>query len=229
MITFDAIRRLWHITDDYGYTDEQLTEFAALWGPVPSVLAAYYGQLGAHGPLNQTQDSLVEPDLFLKSCEIRQSHPEQNLQHWTDQPGYQVFYTENQGNCAWAVRTEDATQDDPPVWVSDGPRPQAWSLESDSVSDFLTSMAHLQAGFALPFSSELCWVDLDNLPTIWERFAVKAKPFRSTRGTEFFGNHDDDSVVVMYGDDDVWLLYASATEAHFDQIQSVLGEIVKEP
>ncbi|MCL2466857.1 MAG: hypothetical protein FWF02_14480 [Micrococcales bacterium] len=221
--TFDTIRRLWAITDDHGFTGEQLAEFAALWGPIPAVLDAYYRQLGAHRPLNQTQDSLVEPSDVVKEYEIQAAHPEWNYPYWMDQPDYQVFYGENQGNYAWAVLAADAAQSDPPVWVSEGP--QTWSRESDSVSDFLTSMAHLQAVFALPFSSGLCSVELDDLPTVGERFAVKAAPFQRTRGTEFFGNHDDDSIVVMYEDDDVWMIYASGTKAHFDQMQSVLCEI----
>jgi hypothetical protein len=95
-------------------------------------------------------------------------------------------------------------------------------------------MAHLHAGFGLPFSIEdIYMVSKAEANAIRDKFQMKCAPFlrwlsgNGTKpGTEFYGNHPCDSIVLMRNAD-YDLFYASGNEDSFKEMHeflSTLGE-----
>jgi hypothetical protein len=138
-----------------------------------------------------------------------------------------VFYTENQGVFLWAIKSADAGQDDPPVYVIENePGVESWHRESDTMTDFLTSMAYFQAGLFLPHTSDGVYsATTDDVTAIQSRFTPVCRPFQCTHRAEFYGNHDDESLVLMFPmhpGDDTEFFYAAGTQEHGDQMKALL-------
>ena len=86
---------------------------------LPEELRAYYLQLGATKSVNQSFNSLATP---------------QQLYFAGD---YLCFCEENQGVVMWAIRKEDLTISNPPVWGNYGSETDPdWVLETQTLSDF---------------------------------------------------------------------------------------------
>ena len=86
---------------------------------LPQMFRAYYLQLGATKSVNQSFNSLATP---------------QQLYFAGD---YLCFCEENQGVVMWAIRKEDLTISNPPVWGNYGSETDPdWVLETQTLSDF---------------------------------------------------------------------------------------------
>lgn len=86
---------------------------------LPQMFRAYYLQLGATKSVNQSFNSLATP---------------QQLYFAGD---YLCFCEENQGVVMWAIRKEDLTIFNPPVWGNYGSETDPdWVLETQTLSDF---------------------------------------------------------------------------------------------
>ena len=223
---FAPIRRLWNISGNHGFTSDQMARLIAIWGDIPSLLIQYYRQLGVQKELNGIGSGfahlVLPPDPKHQSVWLPPVAPPND---------YLEFYYEEQGIYTWGIRSADLTLDDPPVYVTEGyPEDNpVWYLESPNLSDFLLTMAHFQAIGQLPFSSPSHYsISADEEKRVKAKFRVLCRPFEHAWGAVFYGNHDDDSIMIMHdsnnleNEEEIELAYSSGAKGHYDEMLAVL-------
>ena len=123
----ENIKKLYNLTPKNckGFSEAQLLKAEKrLHITLPEEFRAYYLQLGATKSVNQSYNSLATP---------------QQLYFAGD---YLCFCEENQGVVIWAIRKEDLTNPNPPVWGNYGSETDSdWVLENPKLSDFWLYMA----------------------------------------------------------------------------------------
>jgi len=206
MTDFSTIKKLFHITESCGFASDEIQVVKDIFGDLPKVFTDYYTELGKIQNLNHTQDLLVIPERF------------QYYKH----DDYLIFYSENQRACVWGIHKDDLSKSDPPVYMSEDQK--TWKLETKTLTVFFTAMAFLQAGFALEFPCNTFYeLEPDELDFITENFASKDVSFKQwLDGINFYGNYDDDVIVIMAGNQ---LFYASNSETHFLEMDKVLSKL----
>lgn len=208
MTEFTEIKRLFGITDDNGFSLEEIAQHKAVCEAIPQVLHDYYATLGKIQSLNHTQDQLLTP----------------NRLKFSKNNDFLIFYAENQYACVWGIQKEDLHEVNPPVYMSsDGVQ---WQKECETLTDFLNAMALLQAVFALPFYLEdFSFINEEEKRFITENFKKKAYCFTQWLGIEFYGNTDIDVIAVIKNQDCYDLLYASNNEQQFEKIDALLHNL----
>ena len=118
----ENIKKLYNLTPKNckGFSEAQLLKAEKRLNiTLPQMFRAYYLQLGATKSVNQSFNSLATP---------------QQLYFAED---YLCFCEENQGVVMWAIRKEDLTISNPPVWGNYGSETDPdWVLETQTLSDF---------------------------------------------------------------------------------------------
>jgi len=118
----ENIKKLYNLMpkDCKGFSEGQLSKAEKRLNiTLPQMFRAYYLQLGATKMVNQSFNSLATP---------------QQLYFAGD---YLCFCEENQGVVMWAIRKEDLTISNPPVWGNYGSETDPdWVLETQTLSDF---------------------------------------------------------------------------------------------
>lgn len=210
MKKFSKIRNLFGITDNNGYSEEELIPFTQGNPIISSVLKSYYIQLGKVNELNHTQDNLITPERF------------KNFQN----KDYYIFYSENQCVGVWGIRKKDLNIDNPKVFFSYDEK--KWELECEKLTDFLNAMANLQAVFSLPYSKEeFSFINKSELEIIKQNFRKKEYSFSKWIGIDFYGNNDNDVIVVMKDNGIYNLLYSSRIEEHYEKMNDILKGLGK--
>jgi hypothetical protein len=206
MTDFSTIKKLFHITGPNGFSNDEIQIIKNNFGSLPQVFVDYYTELGKIQKLNNTQDSLVAVDRLINYA--------------TDE--YLIFYTENQHACVWGIHKDDLSKNNPPVYMSFDE--QEWNLETETLTDFFTAMAYLQAGFGLEFTLEDFYELNDKeLGFIKENFKNKGVSFSQwLGGINFYGNHDDDVIIIESTNQ---MFYSSNTEEHFVEMDKVLSKL----
>lgn len=206
MTDFSIIKKLFHITEPNGFANDEIQIVKNIFGQLPQVFVDYYTELGKIQSLNQTQDLLIIPERF------------QYYKH----NDYLIFYSENQWACVWGIHKDDLSKSNPPVFMStDG---KEWNLETETLTEFFTAMAFLQAGFALEFPCNTFYeLEQYELDFVVENFRNKGVSFRQwLEGIRFYGNYDDDVIVIMANNQ---LFYAANTDEHFTELDNVLSKL----
>ncbi|RUT71028.1 hypothetical protein D0817_07790 [Flavobacterium cupreum] len=206
MADFSIIKKLFHITETNGFSNDEIQTVKNIFGKLPGILVDYYAELGKVQNLNHTQDLLIIPERL------------QYYKH-TD---YLIFYSENQKACVWGIHKDDLLKDNPPVYMSYDEK--QWYLETESLTDFFTAMAFLQAGFGLEFPKNTFYeLEKHELKFISENFKNKGYSFKKwLEGICFYGNYDDDVIVLQATNQ---LFYAANTKEHFVELDSVLSSL----
>jgi hypothetical protein len=206
MTDFSIIKKLFHITESNGFTNDEIQIVKNIFGQLPQVFVDYYTELGKNQSLNHTQDLLIIPERF----------------QYYKQNDYLIFYSENQRACVWGIHKDDLSKPNPPVFMStDG---KEWNLETETLTEFFTAMAFLQAGFALKFPCNTFYeLEQHELDFVVENYRNKGVSFRQwLEGIRFYGNYDDDVIVIMANNQ---LFYAANTDEHFTELDKVLSKL----
>ncbi len=206
MTDFSTIKKLFNISKPNGFANEEIQAVKNIFGNLPQVFVDYYSEFGKIQNLNHTQDSLIIPERF------------QYFKH----DNYLIFYHENQRACVWGIHKDDLSKPNPPVYMSYDEK--EWNLETETLTDFFTAMAFLQAGFALEYTAE-CFYEIDDegLNFIVENYKNKGVSFKQwTEGINFYGNHDDEVIFVMSNNQ---IFYSSNIEKHFLELDEVLSKL----
>ena len=118
----ENIKKLYNLTPKNckGFSEAQLLKAEKrLHITLPEEFRAYYLQLGATKMVNQSFNSLATPQQLYFAG------------------NYLCFCEENQGVVMWAIRKEDLTISNPPVWGNYGSETDPdWVLETQTLSDF---------------------------------------------------------------------------------------------
>ena len=204
---FSAIKKMYNINEPNGFNDDEINSIYLIFNNLSQVLVDYYSELGKIERLNHTQDSLITPDKF----------------QYFKNDDYLIFYRENQSVCVWAIHKNDLMKTNPPVYMSEDEKD--WRLEADTLCDFFTAMAYLQAVFALDYGAETYYeIEENALAYIRNHYVNKGVAFKQwTTGIEFYGNYDDSIIVVMGGGQH--LLYSSDNKEHFDEMNADLSKL----
>ena len=123
----ENIKKLYNLTPKNckGFSEAQLLKAEKrLLITLPEEFRAYYLELGATKSVNQSCNSLATPQqLYLAG-------------------DYLCFCEENQGVVMWAIRKEDLTNPNPPVWGNYGSETDPnWIQETQNLSDFWLYLA----------------------------------------------------------------------------------------
>lgn len=206
MTDFSVLKKLFHITEPNGFTDDELQVVKNIFGELPQVFVDYYKELGRIQNLNHTQDLLIIPERF----------------QYYKNDDYLIFYSENQKVCVWGIHKDDLSNPNPPVYMSYDEK--EWNPETETLTDFFTAMAFLQAGFALEFTCDTFYeLEPHELDFIFQNFRNKEVSLRQwVEGVKFYGNHDDDVIIIM---SDNQMYYSSNTEEHFLEMDKVLSKL----
>lgn len=207
MADFSMIKKLFRISEKNGFSEECVNSAIAKFNGLPKVLVNYYLELGKVFSLNNSQDRLFSPD------EIGETGD------------YIEFYMENQYVCRWCIAKKDLNKEDPPVFItSDG---ELFEKESDSLSDFLCTMAHLQGMFGLDYSSEdILDIEEESANIIRSKFKKKdVLPFKTWMEVEFYGNNDDEVIALISNSDFYNVCYASMNEENFEIIDKFFDQL----
>jgi hypothetical protein len=209
MTDFSKIKKLFGITEPNGFTNDEIQVVKDIFGDLPAVFVDYYTELGKIQNLNQTQDLLIVPERF------------QYFKH----NDYLIFYYENQRACVWGIHKDDLSKRNPPVYMSYDEK--EWNLETETLTDFFTAMAFLQAGFALEFPSNTFYeIEPNDLDFIIKNYSDKSVSFKQwLEGIQFYGNHDDEVIIITGGNQ---MFYSSNTENHFLEMDEVLSKLGSE-
>jgi len=209
MTDFSKIKKLFGITEPNGFTENEIQVVKDIFGDLPAVFVDYYTELGKIQNLNQTQDLLIVPERF------------QYFKH----NDYLIFYYENQRACVWGIHKDDLSKRNPPVYMSYDEK--EWNLETETLTDFFTAMAFLQAGFALEFPSNTFYeIEPNDLDFIIKNYSDKGVSFKQwLEGIQFYGNHDDEVIIITGGNQ---MFYSSNTENHFLEMDKVLSKLGSE-
>lgn len=208
MTTFKEIQQLFGITQNNGFSTEEIFASKDVCENLPKVLFDYYLQLGKIKELNQTQDRLIEPG------KLRLSKNDDFL----------IFYVENQCACVWGIAVNDLNTDNPSVYMSY--EEMEWDKETNSLTEFLWAMANLQAVFALPFGSEeFRFINPAELKIIEANFKKKPISFSKWIGIEFYGNDENQVIAVQRNEDYFDLIYAANNEPQFLEMNKILFEL----
>lgn len=208
MTDFSIIKKLFKITEPNGFSNDQIQNIKDIFGQLPQVFVDYYMELGKIQNLNHTQDSLIVPERF------------QYYKH----DDYLMFYSENQKACVWGIHKDDLSKTNPPVYMSSDEKD--WNLETETLTDFFTAMAYLQAIFGLEFGCDTYYqLEQSDLNVVVENFQNKGFSFKQwLQGISFYGNYDDDVIMISSNYD---MFYAANTEAHFIELDKVLSKLGK--
>jgi hypothetical protein len=206
MTDFSIIKKLFHITEPNGFTNDEIQSVKNIFGELPEVFVDYYSELGRIQSLNQTQDLLITPERF----------------QYYKQNDYLIFYSENQKACVWGIHKDDLLKPNPPVFMSTDEK--EWNLETETLTEFFTAMAFLQAGYALEFPCNTFYeLEQHELDFVVENFRNKGVSFRQwLEGINFYGNYEDDVIIIMANNQ---LFYAANTKEHFTELDNVLSKL----
>ncbi len=206
MTDFTLIKRLFNITQDNGFSPDEISKHQSICPTIPKVLFNFYTQLGKENDLNHTQDHLLNPDeLYISKC-----------------GGYLIFYVENQEVCFWGIPLSQLTHADPAVYISTDE--QTWALDHQRLSEFLHSMAFLQGAFGLPFSCEE-FIDIDDTMLSFIQTNFRQKPYEFPQwNVSFYGNSDDDVIAIFKDNNSHSMIYASNNQQGFDVLDNALCE-----
>ena len=210
---YTIIKDLFGITGTDGFSAKEIEQVRNLYGKIPLALELYYREVGRNEQVNQTQNNLIVPWKY----------------SWAKSESHLIIYAENQGVCFWGVSLNDLDCENPPVYVTfDNVNKIEWELESDSLTDFLIAMAHVHAGFALPFATnEIYMITEQGADIIRRHFKMKCKSLKGwvDGGVEIYGNNACDSIVLMRNADDYDMYYASGKEDYFNQMDVILSPL----
>jgi hypothetical protein len=206
MTDFSIIKKVFHITEPNGFSNDEIQIIKNIFGQLPEVFVDYYRELGKIQSLNQTQDLLIIPERF----------------QYYKQNNYLIFYSENQKSCVWGIHKDDLSKPNPPVFMSTDEK--EWNLETETLTEFFTAMAFLQAGYALEFPCNTFYeLEQHELDFVVENFQNKGVSFRQwLEGINFYGNCDDDVIIIMANNQ---LFYAANTKEHFTELDNVLSKL----
>jgi len=233
MTDYSIVKKLFGLTAAQGFSEDEIEQMRSVFGVLPEALETWYRELGKAEGANHVQNDLYTPD-----C----------LPHLrTD--SYLLIYIENQGVSDWGIRKEDLTEDDPPVYVAnrillwgedkkarkeaDGRlmcRWPEWKLEADHVSEFLIGMAYFNAGFYLPCSNgEIYTADEPAAMKIRSLFQQVCPATKSwiDGGSEFFGLHNQDALVLLRNGDGYDVHFAAADENVLAEMNGLLQPLLK--
>lgn len=203
---FDVIRKLFHIEQDDGFSDNEISKACEKYGDLPFVLKEYYRQLGKYKQINKTQNILCGPDELIDAKE------------------YLIFYKENQYVVQWAVKKSDLSEENPPVYCSWDEN--EFKLESENLLDFLNAMAFFQAAsWGLEYCSEnIYMVNEEQARSIRAQYKRKDYDLHQWLNISYYANHDDE-VICMMENSDYDMLYASSSQQHFEEMKEFIDKL----
>ncbi len=206
---YSSIKKLFAITEVDGFSEAEIDKAKSVHGSIPMTLEKYYRELGNDNIVNHTQNNLTKP--WEEEWQVSDTH--------------MVIYAENQCVCYWGISLEDLEKENPPVYICF--ENDEWELESDTVSNFLIAMAHLNGGFGLEHSLEdIYMISEEEANVIREKYIKKCEPLKVwvSEGIEFYGN--DNGVVVMIKNDEEYdMCYACNNESDFEEMNGNLYEM----
>lgn len=205
-MNFLPIRNLYHCDELYAFPETAIQNAIKRIGKLPSMLIEYYRQLGANDEINQIQNQLYGPD----ALKIEE--------------GYLTFYIEEQESMWWAIKETDLGYDDPPVYVclwKDGK--YTYLPECDSLTKFLYAMAYSHATLSLPLNSEGPFIcDSARKAELESHYRKKDFSLLQSPLTIFYGNADDE-VIMLCEAGDLWQVsFACMSEEQFNKIKEIL-------
>ena len=203
---FDEIKKLYHISENVGYTQRTISKAPAKIAKLPEVLTEYYSQLGKHSGLNHAHYDFYAPGqlAFLVYGE------------------YLCFCRSKGEELFWYIDMEKLESENPPVFrryvngsvVHD-------ELDSNTLEEFLYVIAYWQALFWLPYNSRgsvMC--TFQQIERIQRKF--QSKQHKLSKWPQFYGNKNDEVICICKEKCSAQILYACASKERFEEISTIL-------
>ena len=205
LMDFNEIRKLYHINDNIGYSQETISKANAKFGKLPNVLMQYYWQLGKHFGLNHAYYDFYSPGKL------------ENLVYGN----YLSFCRSKYEELYWYIDMSRLESDNPPVYrrILNGSTIQD-TLDSETLEKFLYVMAYWQALFWLPYSKSNLMCTFQQTEKIQKKFRLK--PYNLPKWPQFYGNNDDEIICICKEKCSSQVFYACTLEDQFKEINDVL-------
>jgi hypothetical protein len=123
----ELIRKLYSLPADqkFGFDEKLLKQTEERLGvTLPAVLKSYYLFLGKNEAVNESFNQLLSPDKI----------------DFVDD-AYLIFFEENQSVVLWGIKKSDLSLENPKVYATYDQERVEWFLDSETVENFLLSMA----------------------------------------------------------------------------------------
>lgn len=215
MQNYQDICKLFQLTEPEPLPEEQIQKIQELFGVIPSALLEYYKLCGGCRAMNATQDFLLTPDK-------RYYYQMQNF----DYKDYCAFYVENQCVSVWAIKKEDLTKENPPVYETYDD--ENWHQTCSSVSEFLISQAYVQRVFSFAYSCEEFYnITQEQVNLLAEKFPHANADSELYTGVQFFQPYEDAVIMLIKDGEEFSCLWSSRTEQHFEAMTEKMSQILE--
>ena len=215
MWDYQNICELFQLTRPEPLPEEQIQQIQALFGTIPEALLAYYRLCGGCQSMNATQDALLTPDGRYLHYRIQNFKYEE----------YCAFYVENQCCFIWAIKKEDLTKSNPPVYETQDD--ENWYQVCSSVSEFLISQAYVQRTFSFTYScEEFYMITQEQADLLAEKFPPADADSELYTGVKFFQPYEDALIMLIKDDEEFSCLWSSEAEQHFEKMTEQICEIL---
>lgn len=216
MLDTTLIKSVYGIEEFVGCNEAALVRLRDTYGTLPQVLEDFFCTAGGTEVLRHCQDTWIFPDYYERYTWM--------LDEATS--GYLVVMNENQGVYQLAIRRDDLSENDPPVYVLDGDTPLG--ICADTLSEFIMGMLLYQAVLSMEHSPQDFFRYSDADKAVIERSLVRLPYcirnwFSDT--ITFFTNADDNLLYLMYDGDDTLGTFGAMSADGYDRLFSVVGKL----
>ncbi|MDE6776435.1 MAG: hypothetical protein K2J25_00720, partial [Oscillospiraceae bacterium] len=176
-----------------------------------------YRLCGGCRDMNASQDFLLTPDgRYTYQTQMKNFAYED----------YCVFYVENDWVFVWAIKKEDLTKENPPVYETLDDK--NWHKLCDCVSEFLISQAYVQRTFSFEYSTEeFFYLTQEQLQLLAENFPHVNADSDLYMGVKFFQPYKDTLLMILKDDEEIFMgLCASENEQHFETVMNKIDKIL---
>lgn len=207
-----------------GCTPEEIDILKQRFGTIPQVVEDFYRLAAKTHPFHTAQDTWILPENY-------KTWP------WLQKIDALVLLVENQGVCLAAIRREDLTHPDPPVYVSYWKNQNFstdWQPCANTTTEFFSAALAYQAAFTFPFDPEtFYWYTPEEKNLIQANLTplpFYLKNWCSEMEITLYQNAPDNLLALMsfQGEDDSQTLYGAVTEQSYQKLLSVVGNLGEE-
>ena len=223
MIEYELLQKLYSIDTFAGYSDDEIKEMSEGFDEVPVALIEFWKKCGKSEELYKgTNDYWINLEFHRNSKWVNE-----------DSKDYYYLLDENQHCYQMAIRREDMSLSDPPVYVVEplqGGEVREVGQAEESISKFLMGMflyeAALCAGPFSYFNEDFIWYeedDIQNLETLLTKQPYHIYNWYSDR-IDIYTLHDDAVLYIMMADEPQGT-YSAKSEAALQRMNELIGDI----
>ena len=216
---YELLKKIYGIGSFSGYSDDEISEMLEGFETAPSALTGFWKKCGNTKELfGHSNDNWIDLEFRRKYMWVK------------EQKDYYYLLNENQGVYQAAIRREDMSLPDPPVYVVETSRDnevKEVGKAEESVSAFLMGMLLYEASLGLEFDcGDFIWYsedDIAQIDALLQKYPYHVYNWYSER-IDVYGMNDEALLFILQGDDPQGT-YSARSEDALQKMDELIGEI----